>query len=55
MRSRFAFISSIPTAPQKKKHLEVGWKRKAHKQALVRIETPLRDPRDHPRNLKNFF
>ena len=39
----------------KKKPLEVGWKRKAHKKALVRNKTHLSDPRDHPRNLQNFF
>ena len=39
----------------KKKPLGVGWKRKAHKKALVRNETLLSDPRDHPRNLQNSF
>jgi hypothetical protein len=39
MRSRFAFISSILTAPPKKKPLGVGWKRKAHKKALVKNKT----------------
>ena len=35
--------------------LEVGWKRKAHKKAMVRNETHLSDSRDHPRNLQNFI
>ena len=39
----------------KKKPLEVGCKKKVHKKALVRNETHLSDPRDHPRNLQNFF
>jgi len=39
----------------KKKPLEVGWKRRAHKKALVRNETLLSDPRDQPRNLQNSF
>ena len=39
----------------KKKPLEVGWKRRAHKKALVRNETHLSDPRDHPRNLQISF
>ena len=40
----------------KKEPLEVGWKKpKAHKKALVRNETHLSDPRDHPRNLQNLF
>ena len=38
----------------KKKPLEVGWKKKVAK-ALVRNETLLRNPRDHPRNLQKFF
>ena len=39
----------------KKKPLGVGWKIKAHKKALVRNETLLRNPWDHPRNLQKFF
>ena len=39
----------------KMKPLGVGWKRKAHKKTLVRNETLLSDPRDHPRNLQKFF
>jgi hypothetical protein len=39
----------------KKKPLEVGWKRKAHKKALVRNETHLSDSRDHLRNLQKLF
>ena len=39
----------------KKKLLGVGWKRKVHKKALVRNETHLSNPRDHPRNLQKFF
>ena len=39
----------------KKKSLEVGWKRKTHKKALVRNETHLSDPRDHPRNYNISF
>jgi len=54
MRSKFALISSISTYPPKEP-LEVGWRRKAHKKALVRNETHLSDPRDRPRNLQKFF
>jgi len=39
MRSRFAFISSIPTSSTKKKPLGVVWKRKAHEKDLVRNKT----------------
>ena len=39
----------------KKKPLEVGWKRRAHKKALVRNETHLSDPRDHAMNLQIYF
>ena len=54
MRSR---LPSYPPYLQihQKTPLEVGWKRKAHKKALVRNETHLSDPRDHPRNLQKFF
>ena len=39
----------------KKKRLEVEWKIKAHKKALVRKETHLSDTRDHSWNLQNSF
>ena len=52
--------SRLPLHPpylqiHQKEPLEVGWKRKAHKKALVRNEAHLRNPRDHPRNIQNFF
>ena len=52
--------ASSPSYPpylqiHQKEPLDVGWKRKAHKKALVRNETHLSDLRDHPRNLQNFF
>ena len=52
--------ASLPLHPpylqiHQKEPLEVGWKRKAHKKALVRNKTHLSDPRDHPRNLQKFF
>ena len=52
--------ASSPSHPpylqiHQKESLEVGWKRKAHKKTLVRNETLLSDPRDHPRNLQISF
>ena len=56
MRSKVAIISSIPTDPPKRSHQKQGGKRKAHKKkALVRNESHLSDPRDHPRNLQISF
>ena len=56
MRRKFAIISSIPTDLPKGSHQKQGGKRKAHKKkSLVRNESHLSDPRDHPRNLRNFF
>ena len=55
MRSRSAVISSIPTDPPKRNHQKQNGERKTHKKALVRNETLLSDPRDHPRNLQSSF
>ena len=55
MRSKVAIISSIPTDPPKRSHQKQGGKRKAHKKTLVRNESHLSDPRDHPRNLQISF
>ena len=52
---KVAFISSIPTDPPKRAIRSRMEKTKAHKKALVRNETHLSDPRDHPRNYNISF
>jgi len=54
MRSRYAFKSSIPTAPQKHP-LEIGRGRKGTITSLGKESYTLSDPRDHPRNFITFF
>ena len=54
MRSKYAFKSSTPTAPQNKAIRDRVGKKGTIKSLGKELYT-LSDPRDHPRNFINFF